>query len=416
MKATLGQDTNTARFKNRHNATSSLPATVNPASTTVVSPQIPRACATPARATDEHLFVNNVRFLGMVSIIAIHAGPGAPQLAQENAFWALQLGLVQALKFGTIGFFLISGFLLGERLGQYDPVEYLRRRMRNTVKPWAAWATVFLLTVVVGQAVLMPEQFSSVSSAVQELGNATFNVLFHSVYWFIPNFLIALGVLLAFRRWIDDWRFGAVLGVSSLLYGVNVYTHWFPSEHTTALFGFVFYLWLGVQFARHFEMVSAVIGRIRPGVLIGLITLTGILAFGEMALMRGQHADDPLNTLRISNQLYSVAVFVGLFRVRTRISPGFVDVRANTFGLYLMHPISLWVLTGVLDIVNLIRASIADGHLEIEAVAEFHARVWQQPVAGLVYWVLMFVGIYGLSLLLTRWIVSRPHLKWLVGQ
>jgi Acyltransferase family len=377
-----------------------------------VQQQLGPSRATRDRSSTDHVFVNNVRFLGMISIIAIHAGPGAAQLTDARAGWLVYQVLDQVLKFGTIGFFLISGFLLGERLETYQPLEYLRRRMRNTVKPWAVWACVFLVIVLAGRTLYAPDAFDSSLKSSIEIVTGVVAVVFHSIYWFIPNFLIALAVLLLFRRYVNDPRFGAILLSLSVLYGVNVYTRWFPSEHTTAVFGFVFYLWLGIQFARHRTRISGLMQRVRPSVLWALVAVTGGIAFLETIMLNRINPDDALNTLRLTNQIYSVVVFLAFIGIRTKLWPRFMDVRANTFGLYLIHPLMLWAIPGVLDAEYALWTGAPFGAFQQKVINQ----IWMNPMSGLAFWGLMFFGIYGAALMVTRWMVSRPRLKWLIGQ
>src|ERR1700722_7360052 len=78
-----------------------------------------------------HLFVNNVRFWSMLSVIVVHSW-----YVFGSANSGLDIALVTPFKFATIGFFLISGFLLGERVDRRNPVEYFLRRFRRVFVPW----------------------------------------------------------------------------------------------------------------------------------------------------------------------------------------------------------------------------------------------------------------------------------------
>ena len=77
--------------------------------------------------TSDYLFVSNVRFLAMISIVWVHAiyqwGLASPPASY------VQVILLQSMKFGTIGFFLISGYLLGEGLTRTSPRRYFYRRV-----------------------------------------------------------------------------------------------------------------------------------------------------------------------------------------------------------------------------------------------------------------------------------------------
>jgi peptidoglycan/LPS O-acetylase OafA/YrhL len=70
---------------------------------------------------ERHIFVDNVRFLSMIGIVAIHSATVV--FVTGNVHPMLIAALLAPQKFGTIGFFLISGFLLGERLDRCRPLE-----------------------------------------------------------------------------------------------------------------------------------------------------------------------------------------------------------------------------------------------------------------------------------------------------
>ena len=59
---------------------------------------------------ERHIFVDNVRFWSMIGIVAIHSA--SVFIVIENTHPLLIAALLAPAKFGTIGFFLISGFLL----------------------------------------------------------------------------------------------------------------------------------------------------------------------------------------------------------------------------------------------------------------------------------------------------------------
>jgi peptidoglycan/LPS O-acetylase OafA/YrhL len=70
---------------------------------------------------ERHIFVDNVRFLSMIGIVAIHSATVV--FVTGNVHPMLIAALLAPQKFGTTGFFLISGFLLGERLDRCRPLE-----------------------------------------------------------------------------------------------------------------------------------------------------------------------------------------------------------------------------------------------------------------------------------------------------
>jgi len=106
----------------------------------------PAATKTSAKPVghSNYLFVNNVRFMSMLAIVWVHAETLWGTSSQPTAHY-LQLSLLQFLKFGTIGFFLISGFLMGEGVTRSSPATYFRRRVKAILLPWAFWGFIWFL-------------------------------------------------------------------------------------------------------------------------------------------------------------------------------------------------------------------------------------------------------------------------------
>ena len=173
----------------------------------------------------------------MFSIIAIHCIYSPVFISDDLRTRDFQFALVQILKFGTIDFFLISGFLLGERMDQCSSWYYLRRRLQKIGRPWVFWAGISVI------GLFIEDQFTgrlAGASLLSQLWQRIDQIVFGSIYWFVPNMLFALGILLLFRRLLDRVSFGIVLGACSAFYGINAYFDWLPSDHKIALFGFVF--------------------------------------------------------------------------------------------------------------------------------------------------------------------------------
>ncbi len=236
--------------------------------------------------------------------------------------------------------------------------------------------------------------------AVPVLLHEAVQTLFTSAFWFVPNLLLALSILLLFRRWLRDMRFGAVLLAFNLFYVVNIYARWLPSGHSQAFLGFVFHLWLGAYVSVHFSRLNRWIATVPTSLLSGLTLLAGLLAFGEARLLAHLHSHDPMNTLRLTNQIFSVAVVLLLLKLPRLTSPSFVHVRRHTFGLYLSHTIILRfvLIVAVREIRPSWRSSFLFSHLGL---------------VGL--WVVATAITYSISLLLVKAIDTIPSLQWTIG-
>ncbi len=345
-----------------------------------------------------HLFVDTVRFWSMLAIVAIHC------IGFLNPFLGVpaRLGdaLVTPFKFGTIAFFLISGFLLGERLDTCKPLEYLVRRIQKVMLPWLTWFTLFVACLVVADLVHHRLTLTSPLAVSLAIANKMVECAFGTAFWFVPNLILALSVLLVFRRHLHSLRFGALLFAINLLYVFNVYGRWLPSRHTQALLAFVGYLWLGSFAARHFGAIEAWLARVRTELLIVVSLLTATAAFGETQVLTALGSPDPLNTLRLTNQIFSIVVVLLLLKLRHRSWPRFINVRDQTFGIYLAHPLILTI------VFNLLKQALG-----VRTSHTVHYGILVSSTA----WIVLSLATYSSCLMLTRWLGHRPLLRWTIG-
>jgi peptidoglycan/LPS O-acetylase OafA/YrhL len=331
----------------------------------------------------------------MLAIVFMHCG--SKFLKYQNVPSPELALMVQPFKFGTIGFFLISGFLLGDRLPGSRPLAYLRRRANRIVPAWALWYALQVLFVT-GRHLLQDRPLTlGAHRVVATLFDAAGICLTGTALWFVPNFILALTLVVLLGRWLNDLRTGAVLLTFSLFYALNIYGGWVPPKHTEALLGFVFYLWLGAWCALRKEQLQRWIEGVPKVWLFLLIGLAGAAAVAEFAVLSERHSSDPMNTLRFSNQIYSVLVVILLLQFRRRTWPRSVNVAQTTYGIYLTH-----------SFVVSVSFSAAT------AILLAHGR-FLGPAGILVSWLLLAPTCYLLSLQMASFIAARPSWRWAVG-
>jgi len=276
-------------------------------------------------------FIDSIRSIAMMSIVAEHcvtAGNHAYSFGSAK-YW-LYLAMIQLTKFGTITFFLLAGFLMGDKFADYSPAQYLRRRVSTTFGPWIFWSLLFVALVVVRMRI------SDHYFDVPKILNITREIYLYSNYWFIINFLISISILLIFRRYLYSFYLGAILGAFTLFYSVNIHFEWVSPRHTTAILGFVFFLWLGAQLRKNLDHIEGVIAN-KSYFIISLLVFAAFgLAIYETVQLNG-HSVDPFNSLRFSNILYSLAVFTLLLKLKTFKLVSYLKPRQTTFGIYLIH-------------------------------------------------------------------------------
>ena len=348
----------------------------------------------------DYLFVSNVRFLAMFSIIWIHTAyflGSAPSKSPAAYFQELT---AQAMKFGTIGFFLISGFLLGEGVTRTGRLKYFYRRVKAVFVPWLWWGGIWFVIAVFNHLQGSGAK-SSMESSFQSITQEYFKFVFtKSIYWFVPNFFICLAIVLSLYGRVPDLVQGTIFLALSLFYGANTYLGIISSRHTGALFGFVFFLWLGSYAYRHCEALNRWLHRTSWTRLIAYTTVAAALALVEFHLLSNGSSADPNNSLRISNQAFSVLMTLLIAKARRTLLPSWIEVRTETFGLFLIHPI-------LLELYYWGRQSIPE---------PVPAGISQHGFLLIVLGVSFFLSIYLASLLITKQIRRVNQLRWMVGR
>jgi peptidoglycan/LPS O-acetylase OafA/YrhL len=345
-----------------------------------------------------HIFVDAVRFWSMLAVVALHAFQSFEEFRPGDEVTSYPV--LALLKFGTIGFFLISGFLLGERISTVAPIPYLSKRLKNLLVPWGVWFGTYVVFLLARNTVRHEVIPTSAASWLHVLVHDAMTVMFESSFWFVPNLALGMCALLLFRRYLYSVKFGAVLFAVNFMYVANIYGRWFISTHTTALFGFISFLWLGSFAARNFARFSEGMDRIRMGHLAAGCGLAWLASFGEMRFLLALHAPDPTNTLRLTNQIFSVLVVLLLFKIQTRSWPGFVHVRQQTYGIYLIHWFYLRI--AIQGLRKLVALTLGAGNPPPAAATFFLCA-------------LVFVMTYGASLLTAKWLAGKNSLRWTVG-
>jgi acyltransferase len=344
------------------------------------------------------LCADNTRFWCMFAVVAVHCTRVFTLSASDDS-WAVYVAAT-VFKFATIGFFLVSGFLLEKGLATDRPLELLSKRMRKVFLPWLFWCVLFAIVLGLSDFAQHRTPFLPGVAVFRASIAEADRVLTSTALWFVPNILFSLSVLLVFRRYLQRLGFGAVLLAADLFYTVNIYAQWIPASHPRALFAFIFYLWLGYFAAIHLEGFKRTLGRVSSVALVCVTLLAASLSFAEARLLYHLHSSDPLNTLRLSNQIFSVLVVLCLCKVRRATWPRFVDVSRHTFGIYLSHALIVGiVLTTVRRLLEL--SAFAP------IVSSVGLRVLLWGVATLIAWTAGF--------LISREMAATPSLCWLVG-
>lgn len=285
-------------------------------------------------------FIDAIRGVAMMSIVAEHSiAFNVPEIAFGTTKYWTFISFIQLTKFGTIAFFLLAGFLIGEKFADYSPAQYLKRRISTTFGPWVFWSLVFVLGMIINLRIKERIYHDGEFNLHNILEQIKIIYLYTS-YWFIINFLISITILLIFRKHLYSLYLGGVLLCCTIFYAIDIHYEWVDPRHTTAILGFVFFLWLGAQLRKYWEGIERSAAKVPYIVLIGLLILTFLASVYEMAQLRG-HSIDPFNTLRISNIFFSLVFFAFLLRIKNYKFVNSLKPRQTTYGIYLIHYIIL---------------------------------------------------------------------------
>jgi hypothetical protein len=340
-------------------------------------------------------FVDTIRCIAMIGIVFEHAVYNGSDIFQlYSTKHIIYIGLLQLSKFGTIAFFVLAGFLLGSKFFSYSSWEYFKRRLSTVFVPWLIWSIIFILALLVQKYVVLKDKFV-LGELLWENTKLTY---LYTNYWFIINFMFCIGLLLIFKRYLYQWWLGLLLFLASLVYSVNVYFEWFKPSHTIAIFGFVFFLWLGAMLNKKWDWVEEKIKKTPYLVFIVLFLASFILSVLDTVNLIEHDSIDPYNTLRISNVIYSLATIFLFFKIKNFKFIKYLKPRETTFGVYLIHYIILVIL-----IPELLRP------LKLPAIQEL-------TIGGLIFYVLCrFVLVYGITMFLI-WSINKYRYRWLIGR
>jgi len=279
-------------------------------------------------------FIDAIRCIAMMAIVAEHCIGSYDFAKNSEIYWAYVL-YMQVTRFGTISFFLLAGFLIGDKFADYTPAQYLKRRISTTFGPWVFWSLVYVLAMIINMAVKERIYHRGDFNFVN-IADGIRTVYLYTNYWFIINFLISITILLIFRKYLYSMYLGMVLFAFTLFYAVNIYFEWIQPGHTTAILGFVFFLWLGAQLRGHWQKIEVWLSKVPYWLITTALLLVYAVSVFEAHILTGRSADY-FNTLRFSNVLYSLVVFAFLLKIHNFKFTTYLKPRQTTFGIYLIH-------------------------------------------------------------------------------
>lgn len=296
-------------------------------------------------------FINFIRFISMLGIVWAHVNVLPPSV-ELNSFLhktdhpLIIVAFYQVFKFSVISFFLISGFLLGDKLTTVNPSVYFKNRLVSVGRPYFVVFSILLVINAIRFYI-----FQRPIENVNSFTDIIYENFFSTWLWYLPNYLFCLGTLLFFHKVIYKKRLGLFLFAITLTTSIlAVYTHKYEIPHTKALFAFIFYLWLGAYFRRNNFLEK--IKKTSTTLLFCLVLVTLCLSCVESSYLYKEDLNI-FNILRISNQLYSISMFFFLVKIcPEKPKFGIFNPREETYGIYLYHGLLIYFLPKVVTFFN----------------------------------------------------------------
>lgn len=350
-------------------------------------------------------FADFIRFVAMCAIIFQHSFIVEKSLLIADSSSVLVFFFLKVIaKIGSISFFMVSGFLLSSALERYSSKDYLNKRVKNIFKPYVLFVGIYLILDSAG-AFFGEQRINSLTELPSFVVSKILGILFFTSYWFIFNYFISVMIILSLRKYLYENWFGFVLFCCTLVYAVNVHFEFFIPHHTTAFVGFTFFLWLGANLGKREQEFRAFLGNLPYWKIILLVGITLSANFYETYYLLEKGATVVDSSLKLTNIIYAVSVFLLLCKIGMGVSFTYLNPRDETYPLYLVHPIFLKVINyAVLPMLPAVSTV-----LTLNEPSEIG---W---LSILLYQIGWFLGIYMLSLVTVKIVLYSPF-RWVFGR
>jgi probable poly-beta-1,6-N-acetyl-D-glucosamine export protein len=350
-------------------------------------------------------FADFIRFVAMCAIIFQHSFIVEKSLLIADSSSVLVFFFLKVIaKIGSISFFMVSGFLLSSALERYSSKDYLNKRVKNIFKPYVLFVGIYLILDSAG-AFFGEQKIDSLAELPAFVVSKILGILFFTSYWFIFNYFVSVMIILSLRKYLYEKWFGITLFCCSLVYAVNVHFEFFIPHHTTAFVGFTFFLWLGANLGKREQEFRAFLANLPYWKIILLVGVTLAANLYETYYLLEKGATVVDSSLKFTNILYAVSVFILLCKIGMGVSFTYLNPRDETYPLYLVHPIFLKVINYAL----LPMLPAVGAVLTLNEPSEIS---W---LSILLYQIGWFLGIYMLSLLTVKVVLYSPF-RWVFGK
>ncbi|MES2829641.1 MAG: acyltransferase [Bacteroidota bacterium] len=283
------------------------------------------------------------RFIAICSIVWGHAVIVIPPTILKNYSY-IHSFVLQSGKVGTVMFFIISGFFLNRKIETFTVPGYLRYRTFSLIVPWISCLSLYILILIIDDLAFKEVVKENAWVSIKSIVVLYKDFIFYTSYWFIPIAILSSCILIVFKNFINKMWFGLILLCITLFYDINFYYNWVSALHTKAIFGYVFFVWLGIQINAHLKIVDILLQKISWKVVVPLL-IVGLWAScyeGWKLSLLG--SADSYASLRFSNAIFSVVLFFSILKFKDIDWLNYLHPRKYVFGIYLIHCIVISML------------------------------------------------------------------------
>ncbi|MDF3077623.1 MAG: acyltransferase [Sphingobacteriaceae bacterium] len=285
--------------------------------------------------------IDTIRIITICFIIWGHSLLGWERQVNTGLFNSYLTTVVyQSGKISTVVFFVVSGFLIRNRLSDYTLGSYFVERFPKVYLPWMLFMALFLVLGIIQQMpTLRLLQENKFREIFVDIYNLIVGILFYTSYWFITTYAVSMALLVIFQKHSEKLWMGCLLGAITLFYAINLYYQWVPANHGKALFGYVFYIWIGFQIRKRFERLNAFLESAPWLVMLTILLILFFLSCLEGRTLSALGCVDPYASNRITNSLFSIVLFGALLKMGSVKWMNDLQPRKLVFGVFLLHNI-----------------------------------------------------------------------------
>ena len=303
------------------------------------------------------IWIDYLRVIATIAVIVTHVSAGfLYETNFEFTNWWIGLFSAGSMRFCVPIFVMISGVLLLAK--QYDLKVHLQKRFQRVLLPFLFWSIIYILLDLL-LPILKGEPIVIIDSLKHFVYGLIFGVRGH--LWYI-YMILGLYLFIPFiQKWILQYEKNEMYLFLSL-WTLTLVINWFipsvPGEKgydfgrgidLTYFSGFIGYLILGYYLSKK-EIFNSVKGNFYSALLIVVGLVITFIGTYFVSQPTGDFARNFIRYLTPNVALVSIGIFL-LFKnncnkviPQRHINYGLQTISKYSYGIYLSHIFSLWIL------------------------------------------------------------------------